>query len=73
MLLKEKESAIVHSHALTEKDCKLAEESLKDEVSVSFGTGFELALEQVKVLHLGIDLSAIGLCKSVVDDQLIAD
>nr|XP_007134539.1 hypothetical protein PHAVU_010G055800g [Phaseolus vulgaris]ESW06533.1 hypothetical protein PHAVU_010G055800g [Phaseolus vulgaris] len=56
-----------------EAEWKETEESLKNQITLSFESGFVAALEQVAVLHLTIDLSELDLCKVVVDGKLVKE
>jgi len=56
---------------LKEKDFIQNSELLKDQIGTSLNMGFQLALEQVRVLHPDADLSAADISKAVVDGQLI--
>jgi len=46
-------------------------ELLKDQIDYSLNMGFQLALDQVHVLHSEVDLSQADISKSVVDGQLV--
>ncbi|QCD90053.1 hypothetical protein DEO72_LG4g1005 [Vigna unguiculata] len=62
----EKESWI-----LKEKDLLNSSELLKDQVGSSLNMGFQLALDQVRVLCPDADLSPADISKSVVNGQLV--
>ena len=56
---------------LKEKDFVQNSELLKDQIGTSLNMGFQLALDQVRVLHPDVDLSAADISKAVVDGQLV--
>lgn len=53
-----------------EEDSTKMIEALKDDATRSFLAGFETALEQAAIVYPTLDLSALNLEKTVVDDQL---
>ncbi|QCE14202.1 hypothetical protein DEO72_LG11g1201 [Vigna unguiculata] len=59
------------NQTLKEKDLLHNSELLKDQIGSSLNMGFQLALEQVRVLYLDTDLSPVDISKSVVDGQLV--
>ena len=59
------------SWVLKEKDFIQNSELLKDQIGTSLNMGFQLALDQVRVLHPDADLSAADISKAVVDGQLV--
>jgi len=59
------------SWVLKEKDFIHNSELLKDQIGTSLNMGFQLALEQVRVLYPDVDLSAADISKTVVDGQLV--
>ncbi|QCE06637.1 hypothetical protein DEO72_LG9g1651 [Vigna unguiculata] len=59
------------SWVLKEKDFIHNSELLKDQIGTSLNMGFQLALEQVRVLYPDADLSAADISKTVVDGQLV--
>ena len=56
---------------LKEKDLLNSSELLKDQVGSSLNMGFQLALDQVRVLCPDADLSPTDISKSVVNGQLV--
>jgi len=56
---------------LKEKDFLHNSELLKDQIGSSLNMGFQLALEQVRVLYPDADLSPADISKTVVDGQLV--
>jgi len=56
---------------LKEKDLLNNSELLKDRIGSSLNMGFQLALEQVRVLYPDADLSPADISKSVVNGQLV--
>ena len=59
------------SWVLKEKDFLHNSELLKDQIGSSLNMGFQLALEQVRVLYPDADLSPANISKTVVDGQLV--
>ncbi|QCD89650.1 hypothetical protein DEO72_LG4g596 [Vigna unguiculata] len=59
------------SWVLKEKDLLNSSELLKDQISSSLNMGFQLALDQVRVLYPDADLSLADISKSVVNGQLV--
>jgi len=56
-----------------EKKWKTTKKSFKDERATSFGTGFDIIIDQVRVLHPDIDLLDTNYYKTVVNGQLVED
>ena len=56
---------------LKEKDLLNNSELLKDQIGSSLNMGFQLALDQVRVLCPDADLSPADISKSVVNRQLV--
>ena len=54
-----------------EKDLLNISELLKDQIGSSLNMGFQLALDQVRVLYPDADLSPADISKSVVNGQLV--
>ncbi|KAK7368076.1 hypothetical protein VNO80_10098 [Phaseolus coccineus] len=54
-------------------DWSKVEENLKNEISLSFSSNFDVAIKQVICLHLDMDLSQLDPRKVVVDRKLVED
>jgi len=48
-------------------------ESLKNDITKSYGIGFEAVVEQACVIHPDIDFSDVNPCYAVVDGKLVKD
>jgi len=56
---------------LKEKNLLNSSELLKDQIGFSLNMGFQLALDQVRVLCPDVDLSPADISKSIIDGQLV--
>jgi len=59
--------------ALKEAEWTNTAETMKNNIVDSYAVSFEAALEQVCIIHPGIDFSEVIPCNAMVDGKLVKD